>query len=210
MKTFVLVSVFVVVAAALINAMETVYEASLVFKFGTPTFFGSGCPDDSVRIIPATDGQSVSVLFSEYNAQTTPDSKRGRKSCNLAVPVDVQPGISIGVFRVDYRGNTYVPNEFGAFTQFDVEYYFAGQMGPVVTQKYNPGFNNNIFIRNTIKFDSIVWSPCGASTNFRINSAIIAFKDPNSYSAQQSQIAVDSVDTTVQSGFRYHIMTKKC
>jgi hypothetical protein len=61
-----------------------------VFDFGTPTYFGSGCPKDSVAIIPSSDGQSVSVLFSEFRAQTSAQNNRDRRSCNLAVPVDVK------------------------------------------------------------------------------------------------------------------------
>lgn len=105
------------------------------FKFGTPTFFGSGCPADTVTVVPSTDGQTVSVLFSQFSARTSgADVTRDRKSCNLAVPVDVQSvsvggsiaawlvhrltvyfllwyvcqGVSIGIFRVDYRGNAFV------------------------------------------------------------------------------------------------------
>ena len=65
--------------------------ADPVFRMGTPTFFGSGCPDGSLAMIPADDGQSVSILFSEYRASTSSKTYRDRKSCNLAVPVNVLP-----------------------------------------------------------------------------------------------------------------------
>jgi hypothetical protein len=180
-----------------------------VFTFGTPTFLGSGCPKDTVAIIPASDGQSVSVLFSAYTSATATDVVRDRKSCNLAVPVDVKSGVSIGIFRVDYRGNVYVPKITGAFAQFDAEYYFAGQRGPVITQKYSPGEAKDLFITNEIPVSSVVWSPCGASTTFRVNSAITASK-PTMGKSDDVQIAIDSVDTTVQAGFRYYLTTKAC
>jgi hypothetical protein len=67
------------------------------FKFGTPTFFGSGCPADTVTVVPSTDGQAVSVLFSQFAARTSgADVTRDRKSCNLAVPVDVQSVSGVG------------------------------------------------------------------------------------------------------------------
>jgi hypothetical protein len=184
-------------------------KPSPVFTIGTPTFLGSGCPKDTVAIIPSTDGQSVSVLYSAYSSATTADVIRDRKSCNLAVPVDVKSGISVGIFRVDYRGNVYVPKINGAFAQFDAEYYFAGQRGPVVTQKYNPGASKDLFITNEIPVASIVWSPCGASTIFRVNSAITASK-PKAGKSDDVQIAIDSVDTTVQYGFRYYLTTRAC
>ncbi|GMF30120.1 unnamed protein product [Phytophthora fragariaefolia] len=67
------------------------------FKFGTPTFFGSGCPADTVTIVSSTDGQAVSVLFSQFAARTSGTNvMRDRKSCNLAVPVDVQSVSVVG------------------------------------------------------------------------------------------------------------------
>jgi hypothetical protein len=180
-----------------------------VFKFGTPTFLGSGCPKDTVAIIPSTDGQSVSVLYSQYSAATTTDAQRDRKSCNLAVPVDVTAGVSVGIFRVDYRGNVYVPKTNDSFAQFDAEYYFAGERGPVVTKKFTPGSSKDLFISNEIAVAAIVWSPCGASTIFRVNSAITASK-PKADKSEDVQIAIDSVDTTVQTGFRYYLQTKTC
>jgi len=160
-------------------------------------------------VIPSTDGQSVSVLFSQYAATTSTAVKRDRKSCNLAVPVDVQSGVSIGIFRVDYRGNAYVPEAPGAYAQFDAEYYFAGQRGPVVQQKYEAGTDEDLFISNEIPVGAIVWSPCGASTNLRVNSAITAYKNI-ARDGDEVQIAIDSVDTTVETGFRYYITKRQC
>ncbi|KAE8904508.1 hypothetical protein PF005_g2782 [Phytophthora fragariae] len=179
------------------------------FKFGTPTFFGSGCPADTVTVVPSTDGQAVSVLFSQFSARTTgTDVNRDRKSCNLAVPVDVQSGISIGIFRVDYRGNAFVPNRSGSYGQFDAEYYFAGQRGPVASEKYKPGTDKDLFISHEIGVGAVVWTPCGASTNFRVNTAITAVK--NTGTKEDTQMAIDSVDSTVQAGFHYSLTTRKC
>ena len=102
-----------------------------------------------------------------------------------------------------------MPNAPEAYAQFDVEYYFAGQRGPTATQQYPPGFNDDIYITNEVEVGAIVWSPCGAATNFRINSAVTAFKNVTN-AGDEVQIAVDSVDTAVESGFRYYLSTKTC
>ncbi|KAL4172897.1 hypothetical protein KRP22_008057 [Phytophthora ramorum] len=184
-------------------------SAKALFKFGTPTFFGSGCPVDTVTVVPSTDGQAVSVLFSQFAARTSgADVTRDRKSCNLAVPVDVQSGVSIGIFRVDYRGNAFVPNQSGSYGQFDAEYYFAGQRGPVASEKYSPSTDRDLFISHEVGVSAVVWTPCGASTNFRVNSAITAVK--KSGGKEDTQVAIDSVDSTVQAGFHYFISTRKC
>ena len=195
----------------ILNDTNADEEAAPVFQMGTPTFFGSGCPANSLRVITASDGQSVSVLFSEYIATTSSEKTRDRKSCNMAVPVDVQPGISMGIFRVDYRGYGYVPSASRrSYARFSAEYYFAGMQGPKSQKTYRAGFDDDLFITNEIPVGSIVWSPCGASTNFRINSAITAAK--RSRWDDDVAIAIDSVDTTVDQSqvFKYYFTFRRC
>ena len=66
--------------------------------------FGSGCPEGSVNIISSTDGKTVTVLFSNYYAQTSDGRTFDRKSCNIAVPFDIDPNKQIALFQIDYRG----------------------------------------------------------------------------------------------------------
>ena len=185
-------------------------DVASTFKMGTPTFFGSGCPSDSVRVITSTDGQSVSVLFSDYIAATSGKKTRSRKSCNLAVPVDVKQGVSIGIFRVDYRGYGYVPANSKSKARFSAEYYFAGMQGPTSRRTYRSGFDDDLFISNQVPVSSIVWSPCGASTNFRINTAITASK--RSSRDEDVEIAIDSTDVTVDKSqlFQYFFTFRRC
>lgn len=93
---------------------------------GNPVFFGSGCLANTVKITTSGDGQSVSIRFTDFNATTTSKVNRDRKSCNLAVLVAVLPGISIGVFKVDYRGHAYVSPVSRAYTEFQANYFFVG------------------------------------------------------------------------------------
>ena len=66
--------------------------------------FGSGCPEGNVNMISSTDGKTVTVLFSNYCAQTTDSRMFDRKSCNIAVPFDIDPNKQIALFQIDYRG----------------------------------------------------------------------------------------------------------
>ncbi len=78
-----LLTTTVIAAFTASEAQQASFKGSAVesvFNFGTPTYFGSGCPKDSVAIIPSSDGQSVSVLFSEFRAETSAKNKRDRKS----------------------------------------------------------------------------------------------------------------------------------
>jgi len=109
---------------------------------------------------------------------------------------------------VDYRGNAFVPDQGGSYAQFDAEYYFAGQRGPVASEKYHPGTDKDLFISHDVGVSAVVWSPCGSSTNFRVNSAVTAVKKAGG--KEDTQVAIDSVDSTVQAGFRYFITARKC
>ena len=176
------------------------------FFFQSPTFEGSGCPSDSVQIITASDFQTVSVLFSEYSAATSSKSTFDRKSCNLAVPVDIAPGYSMGIVKVDYRGYVFAPKK-SSEADFMAEYFFAGIKGPVVKEEYTK-YQDDIYVSNDVGIASVVWSDCGSSTIFRINTSIMARKD--SSDDEDVFITIDTTDMTVTNAFTYYVTTKKC
>lgn len=181
---------------------------SNIFSLGEPTMFGSGCPADSVDIISSTDGQTVTVLFSEYSAMTDGDDKSARVACNLAIPVSVIQGFAVGVFTVDYRGYTIIPVDEGSYAEFNAEYFFAGNAGPITRKRYDSGYVGEVNLTDEVKNGAIVYSECGSNTIFRINTSIRAMK---SYADNDDVfIEVDSTDTTVQQAFRYHMASRPC
>jgi len=188
------------------------------FSFGDTTFFGSGCPAGTVQIVKSSDEQTVSVLFSEYIAETNDVSSRDRLSCNLAVPVDVKPGFSIGIYKVDYRGFAEVPGDGGRDSaRFYAEYFFAGIRGPTMSKTFKDGFADDFFITNEINVATVVYSPCGGSTVFRINTSITASKDSSSEISQMGGntiIGIDTIDTTISEsqnyGFMYFVTKQAC
>jgi len=149
--------------------------------------FGSGCPEGSVSVISSTDGNTVTVLFSGYYAQTDGSDTFDRKSCNLAVPFNIDPNKQVGLYQIDYRGYTWVPEESGSETTFQVEYFFAGIKGAIVKRAYET--EENIVITDTVP---MIWSPCGGSEIFRINSSMGAKKEDKE--DQDTFITIDSVD----------------
>merc|ERR1711933_4121 len=187
-----------------LNIIPTTFGA--VFSLGEPTMFGSGCPEGSVQIITSFDGQTVTVLFSQYSAQTSGENTRDRASCNLAIPVDVEPGYSVGVFSVDYRGYTNVPPESESYSKFSAEYFFAGVGGPKEKRTYE-NYSGEFSIVDNI-YGSVIYSECDPSVIFRINTSIVASKE----SSQSSDvlIQVDSTDAEVEQSFQYVIVSEPC
>jgi len=92
-------------------------------SLGDPTFFGSGCPEGSVETVLSSDNEALSVLFSKYEAATSGATISDSSSCQLAIPVDVQGNLKVGIFAVDYRGYTFVPEEPGAKSTFNTGKY---------------------------------------------------------------------------------------
>lgn len=126
-----------------------------------------------------------------------------RKSCNLAIPVRVPNGYSISVFQVDYRGFTALPA--GGRAQFNVEYFFAGSRGPRQTKTFYGPQNQSYALTDQLQAEALVWTPCGADTNLRVNTSMMV----NSNSRyDQAMSTVDSADVTA--GLVYHIAFRRC
>merc|ERR1719469_483832 len=73
------------------------------------TIFGSGCPEGSDSVISSADGNTVSLLFSGHYAETDGSDTFDRKSCNLAVPIDIDPNKQISLYKIEYIVDAWVP-----------------------------------------------------------------------------------------------------
>lgn len=172
---------------------------------GQPQYGGNGCPAGSASATVAPDGSAISILFDQYIAEAgnTTGRRIDRKSCNLAVPVQVPQGYSIAVFQVDYRGFNAVP--VGGYNRFDVEYFWAGARGPRFTRLFRGPTNSDFSLTDNLMAQTLVWSPCGESVNLRINSSMMA---QSNYNMDQTMGIVDSAD--ISSGLIYHIQWRRC
>ena len=174
-------------------------------SIGLPEYGGSGCPGGSVAATLSPDGKALSVLFDKYivEAGRSVGKTLDRKSCNIAIPVHVPQGYSIGIFKVDYRGYTFLP--VGARAQFLAEYFFAGARGPVLGKSFNGHIDQDYLITHDLVTEQIVWTPCGTDTNLRANTSMRA----NSNRAQEDVLAtVDSAD--ISAGLLFHIAWRRC
>ena len=174
-------------------------------RLGQPAYGGSGCPAGSASAVVSPDQQSLSVLFDQYivEAGGMTGKRLDRKSCNLAIPVHVPQGYSIALFQVDYRGFAAIPS--GGRGQFNAEYFFAGSQGPRQTKTFTGPTNRDYELTSRLAAGSLVWSPCGASTNLRINTGMMV---QTNASYADALATVDSADVTA--GLIYHIQWRRC
>ena len=171
---------------------------------GVPGYGGSGCPAGSVSTTLSPDSKTLSLIFDQYEvaAGGTTGRSYDRKSCNVAIPVHVPNGYSISVFSVDYRGFNHLP--YGATSQFNVEYFFAGGRGPSFRRSFWGALESDYFINNQLAAESLVWSPCGADVNLRTNASLRV----NTVANREASATVDSED--VNAAIVYHVQMRRC
>ena len=174
-------------------------------RLGMPAYGGNGCPNGTASAVLSPDQKTISILFDRYSVEAGRASGRDmdRKSCNVAIPVHVPNGYSISLFQIDYRGYNNLPR--GAYSRLQAEYFFAGQRGPVYEKTFNGSLNEDYNFSNTVGAQAMIWSPCGAETNLRVNSSLMT--QTNS-SKQQTLSTVDSAD--IRSGLVYHVQMRRC
>jgi hypothetical protein len=185
--------------------MMFVYKAHALdgLELGMPVYGGSGCPDQSVAAVLSPDSTALSVMFDQYTVEAGDRKTMDRKNCSIGIPVRVPQGYSVSVLKVDYRGYTYIPR--GGRVTFDVEYFFAGSRGPRLSEYMTGPRDDNYMITDELLARAVVWSPCGAETNLRINTALRAQTNRN---REQVLATLDSTD--VDTKVIYHLQWKRC
>lgn len=175
-------------------------------RMGTPSYGGSGCPAGTASVTLSPSEDAISILFDAFSASAGGDSRKrvDRKSCNLSIPVTIPQGYSVSVIQVDYRGFNFIPSS-GAYTRLNTEYFWAGIRGPMFSKLFVGPQNKDFTTSNGIIAESLVWTPCGASVNLRVNSSVMAQSNNR---MDQTDIMVDSADIT--SGLIYHIQWRRC
>jgi len=170
-------------------------------ELGNPGYGGNGCPAGSASVTLSPDKSALTILFDEFLVQADRYKKIDRKSCNIAIPVHVPQGFSISVIRADYRGFVSLPRR--AQARFSAEYFFAGQTGPKYQKTFTGPFDSDYLVGNDLGIQALVWSPCGADVNLRVNSSMMV--------RTLTDDAIATVDTAdFKAGIVYQIRWKSC
>lgn len=174
-------------------------------ELGYPGHAGSGCPAGTASVTLSPDLKSLSILFDQYVAQAGPMLGKtiDRKTCNVAIPIHVPQGFSIAIINVDYRGFVSLPS-YRASAQFASEYFFAGSMGPRFTKMWNGPVDTDYLFNNVLGMQSVVWSPCGADVNMRVNTSMLV----KNLGQGDALASVDSAD--FKAGLVYQIAWRSC
>ena len=173
-------------------------------SLGEPGYGGTGCPDGSVSVTLSPDQKSLSLLFDQYQVEAggTTGKSFDRKSCNIAIPVFVPQGLSVSILKIDFRGFNHLPQS--GSSQFNVEYFFAGQRGPAFRRDFRGPLDEDYLINNELTAKAIVWSGCGADVNLRTNSSMRV----KTVSNKEAMSSVDSED--VSAAIVYQLQWRSC
>jgi hypothetical protein len=172
-------------------------------RLGTPEYNGTGCPAGSAAVSLTADAKALSILFSSFVVEAGGfNSDSARKNCNIAVPVHVPNGYSVSVFQIDYRGFNSLP--VGAWSRFNVEYFFAGYRGPQFQKSFQGPLADDFLIRNTLTGTTMSWSKCGEDVILRTNPSLFV-------STQNKQEAFSSVDSAdVNAALIFNLVWRSC
>lgn len=130
------------------------------------SYGGDGCPVGTANVVVNDDGSFRLVLDSfdlTANQQIT-----SRKSCNIAIPLDVPPGYSANFGQVSIQGLYDIKSN--TTVSVDSEAFLAGGAGPIYSRAFNGEGAGPISLVFT---PSPAWSPCGTSPILRLNTAVV-------------------------------------
>lgn len=119
---------------ALIAASSFTASAKTLIINGTPIVIGKiivngvGCPSGSVEATANSDNTQVTILFNQYNAVTNATNTVAISDCNIAIPISVSSGKSVGIVEIDWRGQVLTHED--TFATFHREFFFSGERGP--------------------------------------------------------------------------------
>ncbi len=136
------------IAACSISASaKTIIIDGTEVEIGDIIANGSGCPPGSVNATASEDNKQVTILFSQYRAQTNSTDLVAISDCNIAIPLSVPVGYTVGIVEIDWRGTTYTTPD--ALVNFHREFFFSGSKeDPIETNWEGEGLKNFVLSDN--------------------------------------------------------------
>jgi hypothetical protein len=158
------------------------------------------CAPDSYSVVMSPDSTSLSILFDAMVA----DSATPSRICNVQVPLNLPDGMSLGVYRVDYRG--YANLSAKGAGQLSVDYRFGPNKVRKFERKIKGPTDDDYTFTENIGAGLMKRAGCGADASLDVTVGIAL---PAS-AAKEDLASVDSADGAPKGGVVYHLDLKKC
>lgn len=185
-------------------------------KLKQPTIGGNGCSAGTVGAALTEDKKTLSVVFDNYVAEAGASAgvKRDVKNCSVAIPVEVPAGMQFMLVKLDYRGFNSIPAN--ARTRYITMYSMVDpdkgkQIGKRIRRKFDFfGPLEEEYIISSDISNQIVWSKCGKTVNFKIDTRIAAATNKNN---EDVMATIDSLDASAggaSNNVEYHLLWQEC
>lgn len=133
---------------------------------------GAGCPDPStVSTLISSDRASFLVIFDEMILEYPPKPYVKNINCVAGVKLHIPSGWQFTIATITTRGYAFLSN--GIKARQTSKYFFAGlPVAAAFHTQLNGLFDDTYSFTDTIGISSQVWSPCGGSAIFAIDTSL--------------------------------------
>ncbi|MFC5509852.1 DUF4360 domain-containing protein [Massilia jejuensis] len=166
-----------------------------------------GCPAGSYSVVVSPDRTTLSILFDKFNIDGNP-SAGGRsvqsKACTISHPLDLPANMSLGVYKVDYRGFAKLDPAQQAY--LEVQYALGPHgngHGRVFRRKIKGAHEGDYFFTENIGAGQMKRAGCGMHARLDVKLSL---------TLSGSGEAMASLDSTDAKGAAmiYHLDLRKC
>ncbi|MEJ7804449.1 MAG: DUF4360 domain-containing protein [Telluria sp.] len=166
----------------------------------------NGCPEGSYTVIVSPDKTTLSILFDKFHIDASPATAAApvSKVCHISHPLNLPDNMSLGVYKVDYRGFAKLAAQEEA--ALDVQYALgphANEQGRVFKRKVRGAHEGDYFFTENIGAGQLKRVGCGADAKLNIRMALAL------RGGGDAMASLDSSDGK-SAAMVYHLNLKKC
>lgn len=167
---------------------------------------GPGCRDnDDVSAEIAEDRKSFLLIFDKMVLENPPGPTIKNINCVAGVKLHVPSGLQVSMSTVTTRGYAYLP--VGVRARQTSSYFFAGMpIGTSYHSQLRGFYDDNYQFTDHVPFASVVWSRCGESAIFAVNTQLNLNAVANAHSS--AYFNAETVDGRFEKIF--HLQWREC
>lgn len=141
-------------------------------EVGNALLAGTGCPRGSVSMHLNKQTKSLRIGFDAYAVEVGEGKNLDRKSCSLAIPMHLPPGLNVALVSVKYRGYTELSE--GTDVRLLTETFFTGLEGKVEESFFTGPSADTFEVEHLTGINSLISSECKQDVILRVNSSLRA------------------------------------
>ena len=166
----------------------------------------NGCPPGSYTVVTSPDRTTLSILFDQFELDTQAGGGAALgKVCHISHPLELPPNMSLGVYKVDYRGFA----KLGPAQQAALEVKYSlgphgNEHGRVFRRKVKGSHEGDYTFTENIGAGQMKRVGCGSDAKLDVTIALAL--------TGAGAGAMASLDTSDGKGaaMMYHLNLKKC